>query len=628
MKRLSLAVLAVLMLISTGWAGASPVVNSADHNNLVIGANQEPDNLNPWEGSADTKENALALMDIGFSYFDSNGKIQPGLATEIPTEANGRVRINKDSSGNFVSQEVDWTIRTDAKWSDGVDITTDDVTFTYTVQQNQFIPASFRTFSDTVKEIKVKDPKSFTIVYNQPNLFYASPTGRLGLARFYDVAPKHVWESVFNSAVAAAQADQGNAASIISAQFLGADPAGAKATSVVGSGAFKLVEWQRGQFMRLARRGDFFIAPPGGDASKYVQEVVVQYFVAQETLQANVLNGAVDATDDIGLAGVNPSQLQTSLGNAGTVEVSPSGFIEQLNFNSYTKRGLGLPECQIADDLQLGDPRTRQAIIQAIDRATLAPVVFPGGVPSNSFVVKGDTGYNPNLNTYEFNQDAAKTILAQLGWADSDGNGILDRLTTDGRRVEFRLPHVTTTAGFRKNTQAFLQQDLKGVGIALEPTNEPAAILFSTNYVNGSNCNWQGIIEFASAGGIGEAPADELSGGLWADDPSTPAAYDNLARASNNFSGGNVIGWINSDFDKLRVQALATFDLDARAAVISKMQDIFSAELPFIPLYERTDIISAKTGLANYVKGNPLTRTPFWNAWEWGWTANGAQSVR
>lgn len=622
MRKILLAAVGLLLLSVTMTTLAGP-----ERNTLIIGTNQEPDQFNPWEGAADTKENVMGLFYIGLTYFDSAGNLQPGLATEIPTEKNGRVRITRDAQGKVTRQEVDWTIRADAKWSDGTDITTDDVLFTLEVQRNELIPVTFRTFSNIIQEIRVKDKKNFTIVYKEANLFYSSPTGRIGLARFYDIAPKHIWEPVFRDAIREAQANPTKAAEIIQQKFLGADAAtGKDPAKVVGSGPFKFVEWQRNQFTRFTRRNDFFLSPPG-DAKNYVQEVIVRYFTATETLLSAILSGEVDASDDIGLAGQDPAVLRGQLGDRGAVEVSPSGFIEQLNFNNFVRRpGIDLPVCQVADDLLLGDKRTRQAIIQALDRDAIR-VVFPGAILSNSFVVRGDLGFNDKLNTWPRNIENAKKLLADLGWTPGPG-GILQRKTADGRTVFFRLPHVTTPATFRVRTQEILQRQLRDVGIELVASNQPASVLFSTQFISGSNCNWQGIIEFASAGGIGEVPADELSGELWADDPDTPAPFDNIPRPANGFAGSNITGWVNRDYDKLHFQALGQLDAAARAETIKKMQEIFNDELPFIPLYERVEILVTKKGLVNYTKGTPLTRTPMWNAWEWGWEQNGAKKVR
>lgn len=624
MRKFLVLGMGIMVLVFSAWAG--PALN-----NLIIGTTQEPNQLNPWEGAADTKENVMALFFIGLTYFDTKGQLLPGLATEIPSEANGRLRIIRDTAGNFVRQEVDWTLRDNAFWSDGTPITAADALFTLEVQNHPLIPVTFRTFSAIIEEIKVRDAKNFTIVYKEPNLFYATPTGRIGLARFYDIAPKHVWEPIFREAIREAEANPAKAAEIIMAKFLGADPAtGRDPAKVVGSGPFKFVEWQLNQFIRGVRRPDFFLFDPKvyGPAKNYVNEVIVRFIIHEPTLLAALFAGELDASDDIGLAGYDPGVLRTRGAGMFTVEVSPSGFIEQLNFNNFGHDRYLPGGCRTARDLLLHDPRTRQAIILAIDREALL-VVFSGAIISNSFVVRGDLGFNPSLVQWPYNPDVARALLKELGWADTDGNGILDRITPDGRKVEFRLPHVTTVAPFRVRTQEILVEFLRDVGIVLEPSNLPAAVLFSTEFVNGGSlCTFPGIIEFASAGGIGEVPADELSGQLWADDPRTPEPLDNVPRRENAFAGSNIYGWVNPVYDYLHFEALSEFDMDKRAAIIREMQVIFNYELPFVPLYERVEILTAKLGLVNYVKGTAITRTPFWNAWEWGWAERGAVKVR
>ncbi|MBI4173275.1 MAG: peptide ABC transporter substrate-binding protein [Candidatus Aenigmarchaeota archaeon] len=614
--------LAVLILVGLA-VGDTAISAGPVMNNLIIGTNQEPSNLNPWEGSADTKENTLALLFLGLTYFDNAGVLRPGLATEVPTEANGRVRICRDANGNFVSQEVDWTIRSDAKWSDGTDITCDDAVFTFAVQDRNDLPISTHAFSDLVESVECNSGaggKDFTITYDQPNLFFTSVAGSIGLSRFGDIAPKHIWESV----VAASSAPE---------DFLGADAAtGSYPSWVVGSGAFQFVEWNLGQFMTMDRRVDFILNPY--DVANYVGEVTIRFIGDQNTLLSALFSGELDATDDIGLAGQDPTVLQGQLGSSAVVEVTPSGFIEKLNFNLFEDpNGLkgAFPDqvnCQASADLLLYDKRTRQAIIQAIDREALL-TVFPGAIISNSFIVGGDIGFNADLNTWPYDPSTASALLLEdLGWADTDGNGVLDRTTSDGRKVEFRLPWVSTTAGFRVQTGQVLQQQLAEIGIALDAQSLPASTLFSSEYLNrGAECTWSGIVEYAEAGGLGQAPADPLSSELYANDllesPADPEP-ENAPLALNGYAGTNITGWDNPTIDQMRAEALWEFDMDARAAIVEQMQVIYNDELPTVPLYERTEIIAKKTGLLNFKKGTPVARTQFVAAWCWGWEQNGA----
>ena len=58
------------------------------------------------------------------------------------------------------------------------------------------------------------------------------------------------------------------------------------------------------------------------------------------------------------------------------------------------------------------------------------------------------------------------------------------------------------------------------------------------------------------------------------------------------------------------------------------MQQLYNEELPTVPLYDRSEVVTKLTGLVNYTKGTAAARTQFWNPWEWGWEQNGAVAVR
>jgi peptide/nickel transport system substrate-binding protein len=590
---------------------------------LVIVGTQQPSNFCPWEGAADTKENVMSIFNIGLTYFDSDGALQPGLATEIPTEENGRLKLFRDADGKIVRQEVLWTIREDAYWSDGRPITSDDAVFTFLVQNTPEILVTTRAFSNLVEEVRKVDSKSFWIFYKTPNLFYANIGGSIGLCRFYDIAPKHVWLPVYEQVMAAIAATPENTQAIIEGQFLGA-PSSTGVGTVVGSGAFRFQEWQIDQFVRFSRRSDFFLDPPG-PAENYVQEVTFRIIGSQPTLLSAILAGEIDASDDMALAGLDPVILEAQLGGRGVVEVTPSGFIEKLNVNLF-------PECATAADLLLGDKRTRQAIIQAIDRVDLATTVYPGATPSNSFLVGGDVGFNENLNPWPYDPEAASALLAELGWSDTDGDGWLERTTDDGREVEFAMHWVATTADFRIRTGEILQEFMADVGIKLEVENLPGGVVFASEYIShGIDCAFRGLFEYAEGGGIGQAPADPLSNELWANDlleDPVDALLENVPRPENSYGGTNITGWVNEEFDRLRAQALQEFDLEARSEIVKQMQVIYNEELPTIPLYDRVEIVTTATGLVNYTKGTAAARTQFWNPWEWGWTQNGAVAVR
>src|SRR5581483_6995011 len=66
----------------------------------------------------------------------------------------------------------------------------------------------------------------------------------------------------------------------------------------------------------------------------------------------------------------------------------------------------------------LADPRVRQALNYAVDRAAVAKALGAGyGVPIDQMAVPGDDGYNPALkNAYPYNPAKAKQLLAEAGY--------------------------------------------------------------------------------------------------------------------------------------------------------------------------------------------------------------------
>lgn len=160
--------LAVLGLTAMGLALAGPQDNS-----LVIGASQEPrvlagDFLNVISNqSIKTKiEQYLFAPLIGFNADSQNF---PVLATEVPTQQNGRLRVT-DIGGGKKRLEMDLTIRPDARWSDGKPITTDDVAFFFEVGKAKGMAVLNPDYWERVS-VRIRDARNFTLIF-EPAYYY------------------------------------------------------------------------------------------------------------------------------------------------------------------------------------------------------------------------------------------------------------------------------------------------------------------------------------------------------------------------------------------------------------------------------------------------------------------------
>ena len=82
----------------------------------------------------------------------------------------------------------------------------------------------------------------------------------------------------------------------------------------------------------------------------------------------------------------------------------------------------------------LADPLVRRAVAHAIDRESIAGVVAPPGSGSFAELLLPEVLTScPGVSALGYDPDEARSLLAQAGYADSDGDGILEK---DGQPLE------------------------------------------------------------------------------------------------------------------------------------------------------------------------------------------------
>ena len=75
-----------------------------------------------------------------------------------------------------------------------------------------------------------------------------------------------------------------------------------------------------------------------------------------------------------------------------------------------------------------GDPLVRRAVASAIDREGIAGLVAPAGAGTFAELLLPEVMAScPGLSAPGYDPDEARRLLAQAGYADSDGDGILDK---------------------------------------------------------------------------------------------------------------------------------------------------------------------------------------------------------
>ena len=177
----------------------------------------------------------------------------------------------------------------------------------------------------------------------------------------------------------------------------------------IGSGPYYIREFHAGDYMWLQANGNWWKAQPT------VQDIMVEFYETPAAVIEAYEYARVDAIFTRSIAG---AQYKT-----GTASITMSYRTRQLEC-LYMNNG--------SEELT---PEVRKAIRYTIDRSKLISNIYSGlAEPTNFPFFPGTWMYNTDLDAkFTRNLDEARRLLEEAGWADSDENGILDKMDAEGK---------------------------------------------------------------------------------------------------------------------------------------------------------------------------------------------------
>ena len=566
-----------------GAALAGPANNS-----LVVGTSQEPPNIyDPWNTNnlAITSE-INGYMGAGLTYQDDDGVTKADIATRVPTLANGDYKVVKDAKGDVIRNSVTYTIRKDAKWSDGTPIKIADFQFWLKLENDDRVPVPDRDPWNRAK-ITANDADTFTITFEPPYLFADQVSPGL--------APSHIMSAAWNAFDAKTKNEKD--AKVTNEEwkkFISSFTTARNLPKVV-AGPFKPTAWRTGNSLIMTRNPVYWNQPKNPE--NYLQTVTYRFIPNTNTLKVNILSGQLDAVSAVGLTFDQGTDLARNERNKYKTYFVPGAVWEHIDINARGQR---------AKDLDLDDPRMRQALLYSIDRDALVKALFQGKqAVSNSWIGPVSKLYKKDVTDYNLNVAKAKQLFAALGWTPGS-DGILQK---SGKKLSLNF---STTAGnsTRERVQQILQAQWKAVGVQVNIQNYPASVVFGPDFLSkGESGKWDMAMYAWTNNPVFE------EGNLW--------KSEGIPTAANGYSGQNNPGWNNAEYDKLYKQAKVEFNQADRIKLFDRMQAIWNSEVPSLPLYFRVNVYTKVPGLVNYTF-SAITQYPSWNAANIGWASKGA----
>jgi peptide/nickel transport system substrate-binding protein len=431
-----------------------------------------------------------------------------------------------------------------ARWHDGTPVTSRDVVWSLTRARDSAVAPTYALLLRRVAGAEAEGPHRVVV-------------------RFREAYAEQMYDAVFHAPPLPAHLlDTVPPARLATSPFAGAP---------VGNGPYRWGRADPGRQLELVANQDFFLGAPR-------LERVVFLLVRGAEAQLNLLlDGSADAFEGFLIArNIPPIVARPFL----RIHTFPSLSVGYLLFNHRAPGDRTRPHPILAD------PAVRTAIAHAIDRRQLLRAVFgPYGSLAEGPFGRASWVRRVAPEGPRFDPARARRLLAERGWRDSDGDGILDR---DGRPLSLRLTYPGTSVPRVALAEA-VQDMLRRVGIRIELIRLDGPV-------------------WAERRGRGEFDIDFSQAGL---DP-TPSGLVQSWSCAGLQGDSNVGGVCDEAFDRALARAIAE-TRDPRGAwrdAIAALQ----AATPAVFMYSPADVVVLHE---RYRDVSFRSESPWADLWRW-----------
>ncbi len=470
-------------------AAAKPDSEAKRGGTMVVATENDTGQFNPGITTAGGTHMVTGNIYNGLLLLDEQFNPQPDLAESWTVTPDGRTYTFRLASG--------------VTWHDGRPFSSGDVKFTFDEILLKYHARTKAGLEGVLDGIDAPDPATVVMRFRQP---YGPLLQRLDVVEA-PILPKHMYE---NSDVQTNPANQ----------------------QPIGTGPFKLAEYQKGDVARLVRNDRYF--KPG---LPYLDELVFKIIPQANTAALALEQGEVDYLSRV------PGPDQARLAARPDVVVAS------------TSAGSGGSNCQDTLIFNLRKPpfdklEVRQAMAHAIDRQQILDQVRfgQGRVAISPISSALSWAHNPNVPKYDRDLARANQLLDTAGFGRAAG----------GTRFRATFPHPPVFA----RQGEVIRQHLADVGVDLElrplevnAANEAVFVRQEFDVGYGSYCN---------------GPDPEIG---------VTRAYVSSNIKPIPFANG--AAYSNPQVDDLFAQAASTIDRAQRARLYGEVQEILVRDVPY-----------------------------------------------
>ena len=442
------------------------------------------------------------------------------------------------------------TLRPEPVWEDGKPVTARDAVFTIRKIVDPNVPAPvFKVLFEGLDAVEELDPRRFRVRFREPYAFRA-------MAFVFPPLPEHRFSGQ---------------------KFLEARDNRAP----LSNGPYRFVSWKPGESVVLEAN------PRAWGTRGHFERVVFRILPDNTTAYRALTSGGLDE-----------DQLDATLKARSQADPAFAACCRLVEFYNLDWSYVALNNRSAF----FSDARVRRALTMLSDRASIARNLYRGSARVISGPWAPDSpAYDAALPPLAFDPAAAKALLAEAGWRDSNGNGTVDR---DGREFEFELL-VSAGSEIGRQVDEMLAAELARAGV----TARVRAM------------EWAAFVEKVDAGDF------EAASLAWSAVDPNPDPYPYWHSSQCPPAGLNNACYRSAEADRLMVEARRELDPARRDALFHRLHAIFREDAPAIFLVNSTQ----KFGFERSIRGlttSPLGLFGIWPGPLSWWAAPGAAAAR